>query len=190
MCARVMSAFWQNQQNLCADYCCRISTETNIHCCLEDRESTEKHECNVMYFAIYNCCAKLWKSSGMVIYYSWEMKVKTNHSHGEHIQCFSRRSDDFKVVLEDGDGAAQSLMATPTEQGHTHVEENSGDQGCPGQTAHTSLTALLTTCTNTHKKTNCVFNNSASWPSSRTMFKCTFQMTQKANGEKQVCTRW
>lgn len=72
------------------------------------------------------------------------MKAETRHSHGEHIQRFSRGSDDFKVVLEDGDGAAQGLMATPTEQGHTHVEENRGDEGGPGQTAHTSLTALLT----------------------------------------------
>lgn len=72
------------------------------------------------------------------------MKVKTSHSHGEHIQCFSRGSDDFKVVLKDGDGAAQSLVATPTEQGHTHVEENGGNERGPGQTAHTSLTALLT----------------------------------------------
>lgn len=33
-------------------------------------------------------------------------KVKTSHSHGEHIQRFSRGSDDFKVVLQDGDGAS------------------------------------------------------------------------------------
>lgn len=70
--------------------------------------------------------------------------TKTHHLHGEHIQCFSWGSDDFKVVLEDGDGATQSLVATPTEQGHAHVEEDRGDEGGPGQTAHTSLTALLT----------------------------------------------
>lgn len=84
-----------------------------------------------------SACGWSWKSTG-------KQRQKTSHSHGEDIQCFSRGSDDFKVVLEDGDGAAQSLMATPTEQGHTHVEENSGDEGGPGQTAHTSLTALLT----------------------------------------------
>lgn len=66
------------------------------------------------------------------------------HSHGEHIQSVSRGSDDFKVVLEDGDGAAQSLVATPTEQGHAHVEEDGGDERRPGQAAHTSLAALLT----------------------------------------------
>lgn len=42
--------------------------------------------------------------------------------HGVHIQCVSRSSDNFKVVLEDGDGATQGFMTTPTEQGHTHVE--------------------------------------------------------------------
>ncbi len=72
------------------------------------------------------------------------MKIKTSHSHGEHIQCFFWGSDDFKVVLEDGDSATQSLMATSTEQGHTHIEENCRDERGPGQTAHTSLTALLT----------------------------------------------
>lgn len=68
---------------------------------------------------------------------------QTNCSHGEHIQCVSRGSDHFKVVLEDGDRAAQSLVATPTEQGHAHVEEDGGDEGGPGQAAHTSLAALL-----------------------------------------------
>lgn len=67
-----------------------------------------------------------------------------HHLHGEHVQRFSRGSDDFEVVLQDGDGAAQSLVATPTEQGHAHVEEDGGDEGGPGQTAHTSLAALLT----------------------------------------------
>lgn len=72
------------------------------------------------------------------------MKLKTSHSHGEHIQCFSRGPDDLEVVLEDGDGAAQSLVATPAEQGHAHVEEDGGDERGTGQTAHASLTALLT----------------------------------------------
>lgn len=60
------------------------------------------------------------------------MKVKTSHLHGKHIQRFSWGSDDLKVVLEDGDSAAQSLVATPTEQGHTHVEENSSYERGPG----------------------------------------------------------
>lgn len=67
------------------------------------------------------------------------------YSHGKHIQSFSRASDDLKVVLEDSDGPTQSFMATSTEQGHTHVEEDGGDEGCPGQTTHTSLTTLLAT---------------------------------------------
>lgn len=82
------------------------------------------------------------------------MKVERFHSHGEHIQHFSWDSDDFKVVLENGDSATQSLMATPTEQSHTHVEDNSGDEGGPGQTAHTSLTALLTAYTYTKNNNN------------------------------------
>ena len=43
-------------------------------------------------------------------------------------------------------------MATPTEQGHTHVEEDSGNEGGPGQTAHTSLTAFLTALKDTKKQ--------------------------------------
>lgn len=35
-------------------------------------------------------------------------------------------------------------MSTATEQGHAHVEEDGGDEGGPGQTAYTSLAALLT----------------------------------------------
>lgn len=69
--------------------------------------------------------------------------MKTDYSHDEHVQCVSRGSDHLKVVLEDGDGAAQSLVATPAEQGHAHVEEDGGDEGGPRQTAHTSLAALL-----------------------------------------------
>lgn len=51
--------------------------------------------------------------------------------HKEHVQRISWSSDHFKVVLEDGDSAAQSLVATPTEQGHAHVEQDGGDEGGP-----------------------------------------------------------
>lgn len=71
---------------------------------------------------------------------------QTHCSHGEHIQGVSRGSDHFKVVLQDGDRAAQGLVAAAAEQGHAHVEEDGGDEGGPGQAAHTSLAALLAAC--------------------------------------------
>ena len=120
-----------------------------------------------------------------VFWSSWEEKFKSSHSHSEHIQCFSWGSDHFKVVLEDGDSAAQSLMATPTEQGHTHVEEDSGNEGGPGQTAHTSLTAFLTALKDT-KKQSCSADRSfiqhdgySSWQN---------VTHDEADGEKQIYT--
>lgn len=77
------------------------------------------------------------------------MQVLTSHSHGKHVQRLSRSFDDLKVVLQDGDGAAQSLVATPAEQGHAHVEQDGSDERGPGQAAHASLTALLAAWTNT-----------------------------------------
>lgn len=68
---------------------------------------------------------------------------RRSHLHGEDIKRLAWRSDNFKVVLQDGDGAAQSLVPTPTEQGHAHVEEDCSYERGPGQTAHTPLTALL-----------------------------------------------
>lgn len=71
-------------------------------------------------------------------------KLRQTHClHGEHVQGVSRGSDHFKVVLQDGDRATQSLVATATEEGHAHVEEDGGNEGGPGQAAHTPLAALL-----------------------------------------------
>lgn len=69
------------------------------------------------------------------------------HLHKEHVQRISRSSDHFEVVLEYSDGAAQSLVATATKQGHAHVEQNGGNERGPRKTAHTPLTALFTACT-------------------------------------------
>lgn len=83
-------------------------------------------------------------------------------------------------------------MATPTEQGHTHVEEDSGNEGGPGQTAHTSLTALLTALKDT-KRQSCSADRSfiqydgyISWQKVRHVML----IIQKADGEKQIYTQW
>lgn len=65
-------------------------------------------------------------------------------SHGEDVHRVSSGRGDVKVALEDVDGAAQGFVATPTEQGHAHVEEDGGDERRPGEAAHASLAALLT----------------------------------------------
>lgn len=51
----------------------------------------------------------------------------SSHLHCKDVQQVSGILNEFKVVLQDGDGASQSLVATPTEQGHAHVEEDGGD---------------------------------------------------------------
>ena len=67
-----------------------------------------------------------------------------SHLHGEDVQQLAGVLDELKVVLEDAHGATQSLVAAAAEQGHAHVEQDGGDEGGPGQAAHTALTALLT----------------------------------------------
>jgi len=87
-----------------------------------------------------HCTTNLWWCS-MFLFYS-------SHLHGKDVQQVSGVLNEIKVVLEDGDSASQSLVATATEQGHTHVEEDGGDEWGPGKAAHTALTALLTACRN------------------------------------------
>lgn len=95
-------------------------------------------------------CVSFLFSSGTDHQAEKRSNVWWRHLHGEHVQGVSGSSDDLEVVLEDGDGAAQSLVATPTEQGHAHVEEDGGNEGRPGKTAHTSFAALLTACGQKH----------------------------------------
>lgn len=60
-----------------------------------------------------------------------DSKMKWNslrYSHGKDIQGVNRASNDFKVILQYGDGAGECLMATAAEKRHASVEQDGGDQ--------------------------------------------------------------
>ena len=65
-------------------------------------------------------------------------------SHGEDVQRVHRAADHLKVVLEDGHGAGQRLVATAAEQRHARVEQHGGDQRRVGDTPQTPHAALQT----------------------------------------------
>ena len=67
-------------------------------------------------------------------------------SHGEDVQRVHGAADHLKVVLEDGHGAGQRLVAAAAEQSHARVEQQGGDQRRVGDAPQTPRTALQTPC--------------------------------------------
>lgn len=68
----------------------------------------------------------------------------TRYSHGKDVQGFDWWSDHFEIVLQDGDGARESLVATAAEERHAGIEQDGGDErgvGNPTQAFNTALRA-------------------------------------------------
>ena len=67
-------------------------------------------------------------------------------SHGEDVQGVHRAADHLKVVLEDGHGAGQRLVAAAAEQSHARVQQQGSDQRRVGDATQAPHTALQTPC--------------------------------------------
>lgn len=55
--------------------------------------------------------------------------VCCSHLHCKHIQTISRSPDHLKVVLEDSDRSRKSFMSTSTEERHSSIQQDGGNQG-------------------------------------------------------------
>lgn len=66
----------------------------------------------------------------------------SRYSHGKDVQAVTCYSDHFEIVLQDGDGARESLMAAAAEERHTGIQQDGGDEGGVGNPTQAFNTAL------------------------------------------------
>lgn len=72
----------------------------------------------------------------------------SQYSHGKDVQGFDC-SDHLEIVLQDGDGARESLMPAAAEERHASVEQDGGNERGVGNPTQAFNTALRAPCSDT-----------------------------------------